>query len=81
MVDKAGGEGGRAGDYLYTVFLPGQAHDGAWGIFRVGDNKDPQTPNAACTQAQPLVVPRVPAKDDVNRFIRQPVNKSTGPKP
>ena len=28
---------GRAGDYLYSVFVPTQARDGAWGIFRVGD--------------------------------------------
>jgi hypothetical protein len=84
IVDKAGGEAGRAGDYLYTAFLPGQAHDGVWGIFRVGHNPGPPTPNAACTQpsAQRVVGPRVPAvKSETDRFTRQPVNKSTAPKP
>jgi hypothetical protein len=84
IVDKAGGEGGRGGDYLYTAFLPGQANAGAWGIFRVGNNPGPQTPNAACTQpaAQPVVIPRAPAaKDETKRFTRQPVNKDKGPTP
>ena len=35
-IDAAGGEARRAGDYLYTVHLPGQAQLGAWGLFRVG---------------------------------------------
>jgi len=80
-IDKAGGEGGRAGDYLYTVFVPIQARTGAWGIFRVGHNNAPIQTNAACTPAapvQPLVGPRVPQKEDVERFIREPVNP---PKP
>jgi hypothetical protein len=29
VVDKAGGEGGQAGDYLYSVFVPIQARQGA----------------------------------------------------
>ncbi|MDQ2921517.1 MAG: hypothetical protein M3R52_07905, partial [Acidobacteriota bacterium] len=93
IVDKAGGEGGRAGDYLYTVFVPIQAHNGAWGIFRVGHNNAPPQTNATCTpagqlpspvqqaqQVPPLVGPQAPT-DDSNRFTRQPVNKSPKPKP
>jgi len=80
MIDKAGGEGGRAGDYLYTVFVPIQARTGAWGIFRVGHNPPGTQTNAACTRVVPtqqrqLVVPIAP-KDDVERFTRQPVNKN-----
>ena len=82
IIDKAGGEGGKAGDYLYTVFVPNQARNGAWGLFRVGSS-NPQAPaNAMCTPAgmapaQPLFGPL--PKEDVNRFLRQPVNKN--PKP
>jgi hypothetical protein len=82
VVDKAGGEGGRAGDYLYTVFVPIQARQGAWGIFRVGQNNEPLQPNAACTPIaplQPIVAPVAPTKDDLDRFIRQPVNKTPRP--
>ena len=78
LVDKAGGERGRAGDYLYTVFAPIQARQGAWGIFRVGHNNAPLQPNAACSPIvplQPIISPVVPRKEDVERFIRQPVNK------
>ncbi len=81
VIDKAGGEGGREGDYLYTVFVPNQAQQGAWGIFRVGNNITPMVPNAACTPiapAQPASRP-VRKRDDLDRFIRQPVNKD--PKP
>jgi hypothetical protein len=80
VIDKAGGEGGQAGDYLYTVFVPIQARNGAWGIFRVGNNTTPVQTNPVCTQpptAQPGAAPIT--KDDLERFIRQPVNKN--PKP
>jgi hypothetical protein len=84
-IDKAGGEGGRAGDYLYTVFVPSQAQNGAWGLFRVGHNNTPMQTNAACTPVppvQPLVGRRAPKKvEDVDRFIRQPVNKNPLPEP
>ncbi|MCI0590277.1 MAG: hypothetical protein L0Y67_01500, partial [Gammaproteobacteria bacterium] len=72
VVDKAGGEFGKAGDYLYTVFQPLQAKQGAWGIFRVGHSNGAQ-PNAACTPVPGVAPP--PKKDDLNRFIRQPYNK------
>ncbi|MCI0590000.1 MAG: hypothetical protein L0Y67_00060, partial [Gammaproteobacteria bacterium] len=80
VVDKAGGEGGQAGDYLYTVFQPLQASTGAWGIFRVGDSNPQLQPNAACTpvKAPPGYVAPLP-KDDLNRFIRQPYNKAPRP--
>lgn len=82
MVDKAGGEGGQAGDYLYSVFVPIQAKNGAWGIFRVGKNNAPVQSNAACTPTkpvQPSARPSDPAIQDLERFIREPVNKN--PKP
>jgi hypothetical protein len=81
VVDKAGGEGGQAGDYLYTVFVPIQARNGAWGIFRVGNANTSGQINPACTpppSSQPSLGPIAP-KDDVERFIREPVNKN--PKP
>ena len=71
LIDKAGGEGGRAGDYLYTVFVPTQARDGAWGIFRVGDVPEPTTKNAGCP-AKPSQGYSPPAqlKDGTQRFTR-----------
>jgi hypothetical protein len=82
MVDKAGGEGGRAGDYLYTVFVPIQARQGAWGIFRVGHNNTPAPTNAGCALIAPSQIvspPVVPKDDDLERFNRLPINKN--PKP
>jgi len=82
VLDKAGGEGGRQGDYLYTVFHPSQARLGAWGLFRVGASNQPVQPNAVC-QPVPLAAPsRVSPMledPDLNRFIRQPVNSSAKP--
>lgn len=75
LIDKAGGEGGKAGDYLYTVFVPIQARNGAWGIFRVGGGPPgPVVPNAACPAIpKPKYYPASP-KDDLDRFTRQPLN-------
>jgi hypothetical protein len=82
MIDKAGGEGGRAGDYLYTVFVPIQARQGAWGIFRVGGPNPAAPANAKCVLVPPLA-PLTPASapknDDLERFTREPINKN--PKP
>jgi hypothetical protein len=84
VVDKAGGEGGQAGDYLYTVFVPLQATQGAWGIFRVGPKGTSTQSNAACTliPPKPGAAPAAPAQydKDLQRFIRQPVNGYTTPK-
>ena len=82
VVDKAGGEAGRAGDYLYSVFVPVQARQGAWGVFRVGGNNAAVPPNAACTPIAPLqpnAEPVPPKNEDLDRFIRRPVNRN--PKP
>jgi hypothetical protein len=73
VVDKAGGEAGQAGDYLYTVFVPLQATQGAWGIFRVGRSNPTSKHNAACTPMPPAVVP-TQADDQTKRFTRQSVN-------
>src|SRR5437667_9828653 len=70
VVDKAGGEAGQAGDYLYTVFLPNQASLGAWGRFRVGHNSGPAPAITACKLPVPQALPVVPKKDDLKRFIR-----------
>ncbi|MGH8508260.1 MAG: copper oxidase [Gammaproteobacteria bacterium] len=75
LIDKAGGEAGQPGDYLYTVFVPIQARNGAWGIFRVGSG--PQgglVPNAGCPAiGKPKYQPN-PPKDDLDRFTRSPLN-------
>ncbi|HKE55890.1 MAG TPA: hypothetical protein VKB46_04280 [Pyrinomonadaceae bacterium] len=79
LIDKAGGESGKEGDYLYSVFVPIQARQGPWGIFRVGNAPGNQI-NAACSKP-PQVAPQqvVPRRDDLDRFIRKPVNRD--PKP
>jgi hypothetical protein len=73
MIDKAGGEGGQAGDYLYTVFVPTQARDGAWGIFRVGNVSGPTTQNAACPAKTAPGYQPAKIKDGTERFVRQPL--------
>jgi manganese oxidase len=80
LVDKAGGERGQVGDYLYTVFVPQQAQRGAWGLFRVvgQDGQTGQGPlisDPACL-TQPPAAPAGKQKDErqLDRFIRQPVN-------
>jgi len=80
LIDKAGGESGKAGDYLYSVFVPIQAKQGPWGIFRVGSVAGNQT-NDACKKPPPQPQPQqvVPKNDDLDRFIRRPVNRD--PKP
>jgi manganese oxidase len=80
VIDKAGGTFGKAGDYLYTAYLPDQALLGAWGLFRVGNPGTP-APNAVCG-AQPTTPtaapPRQPALDLRQRFRRAPLNPPTG---
>jgi hypothetical protein len=73
LIDMAGGEGKLAGDYLYTVFVPSQARNGAWGIFRVGTG--PQGgPIGACKAFPKPAYKPAPPKDDLDRFNRPPVN-------
>jgi hypothetical protein len=60
-------------------------------VFRVGHNPGPTQTNAACTpagqappagQVQPLVGPPAakPANEDIDRFIRKPINPPPPPK-
>ena len=80
VLPSAGGERGRPGDYLYTVYLPGQAQLGAWGIFRVGKSDEPAQPNVGC-KVVPAGTAPAPKEDDSDRdrFIRQPINKDAKP--
>jgi hypothetical protein len=75
VIDKAGGAGGLAGDYLYSVFVFNQARQGSWGIFRVGHAGGTPQPNAAC-KVVPGQTP-APSKDDLDRFLRRPLNNGT----
>jgi hypothetical protein len=80
MIPKAGGTFGKAGDYLYTAYLPDQALVGAWGLFRVGTPGTP-APNGRCIQTtggpQPAAVP--PIQDLRDRFRRAPVQPAGRP--
>ncbi len=84
VIDKAGGTFNRAGDYLYTAYLPDQALLGAWGLFRVGIPGTP-APNAVCSNQQTTpstaTPPTQPAQDLHQRFRRAPLNQPTGPQP
>ena len=78
-VDKAGGEFGRAGDYLYSVFVPLQARQGPWGIFRVGHRNATPTANGACNPvSKPGYVPPKPL-EDLDRFVRPSLNTGSRP--
>jgi len=77
VIDKAGGQFGVLGDYLYTTFLPNQNALGSWGIFRVLDNNGnpvvpPKKPVCPALPKRPT-----PAKGrEQNDFIRQPFGKA-----
>jgi hypothetical protein len=73
LIDKAGGEGQQAGDYLYTSFVPSQARNGAWGIFRVGTGPQGGATGACKAFPKPAYKP-APPKDDLDRFTRPPLN-------
>lgn len=85
VVDKAGGEAAKGGDYLYSVYLPSQANLGAWGLFRVGQPGAPPGPNAVCpAKTQPAEAPLAPTPQpkvqrDLEILKRQPV--SVDPRP
>ena len=81
VLDKAGGESGKPGDYLYTVFLAGQAKLGAWGLFRVGKANEDWQPNAACApvKAAPNAPPAKEENQNFKGFIREPINKEAKP--
>jgi hypothetical protein len=80
VLDKAGGESSKTGDYLYTVYVPQQSSVGAWGLFRVGNPGQPG-PNAVCKQpvlGDPAIQQK--QKDQFKDFIRQPaVNRAKDP--
>ena len=83
VLDKAGGQAGQQGDYLYSVWHPFQARLGAWGLFRVGASNQPVQPNAMCKPvpapaSQRKVVPQI-TDPDHERFLRQPVNRNVKP--
>ncbi|HKB66457.1 MAG TPA: hypothetical protein VKC61_11420 [Pyrinomonadaceae bacterium] len=83
VIDKAGGEAGKEGDYLYTVYLPGQAQVGAWGLFRVGKPNSSIDQNAGCKVVPPPVTGHpyeIPLQEDREKLIRQPTNADTGVK-
>ena len=79
VIDKAGGQFGKSGDYLYTAYLPDQALLGAWGLFRVGSPGSP-SPNAVCSNQQAAPAVSAPARAPVlnlnQRFRRAPLNPS-----
>jgi manganese oxidase len=78
-VDKAGGEFGQSGDYLYSVFQPLQTRQGPWGIFRVGHAPTTPISNGACKAVpKPGYVPATP-KDGLERFLRPSTNTSSKP--
>jgi hypothetical protein len=81
VLDKAGGEVGRGGDYLYSVYLPSQANLGAWGLFRVGPPGPQPGPNAVCPAPPPDIPQAAPPKvqSDLQMLQRQPGAKD--PKP
>jgi hypothetical protein len=80
LIDKAGGEGGLGGDYLYSVFQFLQVNQGAWGIFRVNGKSSPPVPGGTpgvCQAPTPKPgykhVPAKPGQDGL--MIRRPLNQ------
>ena len=79
VIPKAGGTFSRAGDYLYTTYLPADASSGSWGIFRVGN---PSTPTGVCTpgaSTEPAPGARPPIQNLIERFRRPPLNPTGRP--
>ena len=78
VIDRAGGQFGRQGDYLYTAFLPDQALLGAWGLLRVGNPGTP-APNGVCGKvAAPSAQPEQ-VNPLIQRFRRKPLNPGGNP--
>jgi hypothetical protein len=77
VIASAGGKAGVPGDYLYTTFLPSQNKFGSWGVFRVvrldakGNPIVPVAPTDC--QTDPKAKPEPAPKDNLQRFIRQPI--------
>jgi hypothetical protein len=84
VIDSAGGEAKRTGDYLYTAHLPSQAALGAWGLFRVGTPPSPTgAAPAACSPPRPTTAAPyvVPEQKDRESMIRESINVDLGKKP
>jgi len=77
VIQKAGGQFGKQGDYLYTAYLADQASLGVWGLFRVGDPGTPK-PNAICAQQPSTTAPLPKANPLIQRFRRAPLNPGGG---
>jgi hypothetical protein len=79
VIPSAGGASRRAGDYLYTTYLPADASAGSWGIFRVGN---PANPTGVCSPGPSTEAPpsaRPPIQNLIDRFRRPPLNPSGRP--
>jgi hypothetical protein len=79
VIPQAGGTFNRAGDYLYTTYLPADASAGSWGIFRVGN---PSNPTGVCTPSGttgPAPAARPPIQNLLERFRRPPLNPTGRP--
>jgi hypothetical protein len=79
VIPSAGGASRRAGDYLYTTYLPADASAGSWGIFRVGN---PPNPTGVCSPGPSTEAPpsaRPPIQNLIDRFRRPPLNPSGRP--
>ncbi len=75
VIDKAGGQNGVPGDYLYTTFVPNQNALGSWGLFRVLDKDGNKIPsNPVCAPTTPRPTP--PKGRDPNDFLRPPFDKA-----
>lgn len=80
VIDKAGGQNGVPGDYLYTTFVPNQNFYGSWGIFRVLKNGNTVAGNPVCPPLQKKTVVPPKSERNLNDFVRPPFEK-TIPKP
>jgi len=79
VIDKAGGQNGVPGDYLYTTFVPNQNIYGSWGIFRVLDKNGKQVAgNPVFAPSNPRPAP--PPGRNLNDFLRPPFEQAQ-PKP
>jgi hypothetical protein len=82
VIDKAGGQNGVAGDYLYTSFVPNQNWYGSWGIFRVLNTDGTRAPanTTLCPAPAPTTNKQVYRQDRNGQdFIRQPIKPVNPP--
>ena len=79
VIPKAGGTFNRPGDYLYTTYLPADASAGSWGIFRVGNPREPDWSLHAWASTEAPPSARPPIQNLIERFRRPPLNPSGRP--